>query len=176
MPAIALAPLAPYLSMAAIAFLYYRRIRRTFGRQPWKPVRAGIRQGVMALLGAALVSAAVFLPGVLPGIVIGAVVGIGLGVLALRHTHTEWADGQGWSTTNPWIGAALTVVLLGRLAWRVGSGALATGDGASGFQASPLTFGIAAALVAYALLHTGGIWWQLRHLRLQAQPTAAEAS
>ena len=89
MPAIALAPLTPYLSMAAIAFLYYRRIRRTFGRQPWKPVRSGIRLGVMALLGAALVSAAVFLPGVLPGIVTGAVVGIGLGVLALRHTHTE---------------------------------------------------------------------------------------
>ncbi len=175
MPAIALAPLAPYLSMAAIAFLYYRRIRRTFGRQPWKPVRSGIRQGVMALLGAALVSAAIFLPGVLPGIVTGAVVGIGLGVLALRHTHTEWADGQGWSTTNSWIGAALTVVLLGRLAWRVGSGALATGDGAAGFQGSPLTFGIAAALVVYSLLHTGGIWWRLRRLRLQAQPTAVEA-
>mgnify|MGYP002714729062 CR=1 FL=1 len=42
---------------------------------------------------------------------------------------------------------ALTVVLLGRLVWRMGSGALATGDGAAGYQASPLTFGIAAALV-----------------------------
>ena len=164
MPAIALAPLTPYLSMAAIAFLYYRRIRRTFGRQPWKPVRSGIRLGVMALLGAALVSAAVFLPGVLPGIVTGAVVGIGLGVLALRHTHTEWADGRGWSTTNPWIGAALTVVLLGRLAWRMGSGALATGDGASGFQASPLTFGIAAILVGFYFVNGAGLAWRMREL------------
>jgi hypothetical protein len=175
MPAIALAPLTPYLSMAAIAFLYYRRIRRTFGRQPWKPVRSGIRQGVMALLGAALVSAAVFLPGVLPGIVTGAVVGIGLGVLALRHTHTEWADGQGLVDHQSVDRRGADGVLLGRLAWRMGSGALATGDGASGFQASPLTFGIAAALVVYSLLHTGGIWWRLRRLRLQAQPTAVEA-
>ena len=34
MPA-ALAPYAPYLATAAIGWAYYRRIRRSFGRQRW---------------------------------------------------------------------------------------------------------------------------------------------
>ena len=169
MPAIALGPLAPYLPVAAIAFLYYRRIRRTFGRQPWNPLRARLRLGVMALLAVALACSAIWLPRVMPG----ALVGVALGVLALRHTHVEWAEGQGWSTTHPWIGAVLLVALLARLAWRLGNGALTPGANALASQLSPLTLGLAAALVAYSLLHTGGVAWQLRTLRLQAPSSPA---
>ena len=49
-------------------------------------------------------------------------------------------------------------------------GSLAVDGGAAvaGSQASPLTLGIAAALVLYSLVHVGGVWWRLRQLRLQA--------
>ena len=39
MSAAALPALAPYLATAGIGWLYYRRIRRSFGRQRWQPRR-----------------------------------------------------------------------------------------------------------------------------------------
>ncbi|MCC4601847.1 hypothetical protein [Xanthomonas melonis] len=176
MPAHAIAPFAPYLSMAAIVFVYYRRIRRSFGRQPWKPLATGIRATLLLIAAAALGFAVYGLPQVRLGIAVGALVGIGLGVLSLRYTPTEWVDGRGWYTPNPWIGAALMVVLAGRLAWRWASGAFANGAAVAGSQASPLTLGIAAALVLYALVHTAGLWWRLRQLRLDMGEHASRAS
>ncbi|WDS35550.1 hypothetical protein [Pseudoxanthomonas sp.] len=164
MPAHAVAPLTPYLSMVAFAFIYYRRIRRSFGRQQWKSTRAIVRLSILGLVTAMLVLAACFLPHVALGIALGALLGAGLGLLSLRHTHTEWADGSGWYTPNPWIGGALSVVLLGRLIWRWSQGAFSTG-GTSGQNASPLTMGIAAALVVYSLVHVGGLWLRMRALR-----------
>jgi len=165
MPAHALAPLTPYLSIAGLAFLYYRRIRRSFGRQQWKPRRTIVRLCLLAFVTAMLALVACLLPHVALGVAVGAGLGAALGLFSLRHTHTEWVDGCGWYTPNPWIGGALSVVLLGRLAWRWSQGALTGGMTASGQQASPLTMGIAAALVVYSLVHVGGLWWRMRHLR-----------
>ncbi|MGS0604617.1 hypothetical protein WMO32_22075 [Xanthomonas oryzae pv. oryzicola] len=168
MPAAAIAPLTPYLSMAAIGYLYYRRIRRSFGRQQCKPLATAVRSAVLLIAVAALAFAVYGLPQVRLGIAAGALVGIGLGALSLRYTHAEWTDGQGWHTPNRWIGGGLMLVLLGRLAWRWAHGAFSSSAAAAGSQASPLTLGIAAALVLYSLVHMGGLWWRLRQLRLQA--------
>ncbi|MCC8914860.1 hypothetical protein [Xanthomonas euvesicatoria] len=173
MPAAAIAPLTPYLSMAAVSYLYYRRIRRSFGRQQWKPMATAVRSAVLLIAVAALAFAVYGLPQVRFGIAAGALVGIGLGALSLRYTHAEWVDGQGWYTPNPWIGGGLMLVLLGRLAWRWADGAFTAGAAAAGSQASPLTLGIAAALVLYSLVHVGGLWWRLRQLRLQAGAAGA---
>ena len=63
--------------------------------------------------------------------------------ISLRHTHTEWADGNGWYTPNPWIGGALSAVLLGRLiARRDPTTAIAFGQTMLG---SLPVFGVAAA-------------------------------
>ena len=42
---------------AGFGWLYYRRIRRHFGWQAWRPVRNGIRIGILSLVSAALVAA-----------------------------------------------------------------------------------------------------------------------
>lgn len=173
MPVHAASPLTPYLPMVAIAFLYYRRIRRSFGRQPWRPVRAGIRLGLLALVAVLLIGLGFLIPHVAPGLALGALAGAGLGLLALRHTRTEWRDGQGWYTPNPWIGALLMVLLLGRLAFRWSTGAFAGGAATAGSQASPLTLGMAAALVVYSLVHVGGLWLRMRTLRGDAVPPVA---
>jgi peptidoglycan biosynthesis protein MviN/MurJ (putative lipid II flippase) len=176
MPAHAVAPLTPYISMAAFAFIYYRRIRRSFGRQQWKPTRAIVRLSVLAFATTMLVLAACFLPHLAPGVVLGALLGAGLGLFSLRHTHTEWADGSGWYTPNPWIGGALSAVLLGRLIWRWSQGAFSMGAGANGQNASPLTMGIAAALVVYSLVHVGGLWLRMRSLRPPTAPPTPPAT
>ena len=156
-----LAQAAPYLAPIALVWLYYRRIRRSFGRQPWRPVRHGIRLALLSLVAVALVVVAVFLPHVAWGMAGGGAAGIALGLLSLRHTHAEWTGGEGSYTPNPWIGGALTALLLARLAWRWSHGAFGGGDGA---QASPLTLAMAAALVAYSLTYQVGLLAKMRRL------------
>jgi hypothetical protein len=165
MPAAILPTLTPYLATAGIGWLYYRRIRRSFGRQPWQPKRTIARLVLVTLVAASLICAAVFLPHVGVGIGIGAVVGGALGVFALTHTHAQVTDGQRFYTPNPWIGGGLSLLLLGRLVWRWSQGAL-TGNGSAQFaqQASPLTLGIAATLIAYSLVYTSGLLLRMRKL------------
>ena len=104
MPAAALPALTPYLATAGIGWLYYRRIRRSFGRQAWQPKRTVARLVLVSLVMLALVAAAVFLPHVGSGIALGTLVGAVLGVFALRHTHTQVVEGKRYYTPNPWIG------------------------------------------------------------------------
>ncbi|NNC25197.1 hypothetical protein HKX41_13750, partial [Salinisphaera sp. USBA-960] len=67
--------------------LVYRRIRRNFGVQPWRPVRSGIRLGILALVAALLCVAGVAMPHLALGLGVGAALGVPLGLLALKHTH-----------------------------------------------------------------------------------------
>ncbi len=164
MSAFALPALTPYLATAGIGWLYYRRIRRSFGRQPWQPKRTIARLVLVSLVAAALVCAAVFLPHVGAGIGIGAVLGAVIGGFALKHTHAQAIEGQRYYTPNPWIGGGLTLLLLGRLAWRWTHGALSAGSAQAAQQASPLTMGIAATLIAYSLVYSAGLLLRMREL------------
>ena len=170
MPAMTLPALTPYLATAGIGWLYYRRIRRSFGRQAWQPKRTIARLVLVSLVMLALVAAAIFLPHVGPGIALGASIGAVLGLFGLRHTQAEIIDGKRYYTPNPWIGGGLTVLLLGRLAWRWSQGAFANGA-QMGSQASPLTMGIAATLIAYALVYSSGLLMRMGKLN-QVSSTA----
>ena len=170
MPVAALPSLVPYLATAGIGWLYYRRIRRSFGRQAWQPGRTIARLVLVSLVAVALVFAALFLPHTGAGIGIGALIGAGLGGFGLKHTHAQVIDGQRYYTPNPWIGGVLSVLLLGRLAWRWSQGALVGGGAHAAQQASPLTMGIAAALIAYSLVYSVGLLLRMRQLALPQPP------
>jgi len=64
-------------------------------------------------------------------------------------------------TPNPWIGGALSLLLVARLAWRWQQGARAFGPAAAA-QPSVLTLAFAATLVAYYLVNGGGLAWRMR--------------
>jgi hypothetical protein len=158
--------LTPLLTTAGIGWLYYRRIRRQFGRQEYRSTRAMFRLAVLciALLGLAVL--AFVSPRVAWGIAAGLLAGGVLGSVALRHTALERTDdGNLWYTPNPWIGGALSLLLVGRLAWRYGSGALTGGSANALRDISPLTLGIAATLVAFYLANGIGLWRRMRALR-----------
>jgi hypothetical protein len=163
--------LSPALFTVAIAFAYYRRIRRSFGRQPYRPARIYVRLGVLALACAGLLFAAVSLPvaGVALAVAMGLAAGATLGVFGVVHTQVEATQDGRWYTPNPWIGGALSVLLLGRLAWRFGHGAFASGAAQAPQNASPLTLGIAAALVAFYLVNGAGLVWRMRALAAPTQ-------
>jgi len=164
--------MAPVLLTAAFGWIYYRRIRGSFGRQPWRPVRTGLRIGVLAVAGLLMASAAVFVPGASLPVAAGATVGLLLGLLALRHTRAGWHLGQRCYTPNPWIGAALSVLLVARLAWRMGSGVIGGGSAQFAQQASPLTLGLGATLIAYYLAQGIGLWLLMRKLEIPEETGA----
>lgn len=163
---LSLPQLTPVLVTAAIAWAYYRRLRSHFGRQRYRPRRALFRLGVLGLAGVALALAAAFVPDAAWTVVPGAVAGAALGVFALGKTRVDAGDGAAHYTPNPWIGGALSLLLVGRLAWRWSQGGFA--PGAPTQPTSALTLGIAAVLVAYYLAYGIGLRRRVR----QAPPVA----
>ena len=166
MTAIAPTTLSPLLLTAAVGFAYVRRIRRSFGRQSYHPKRTHARIALLALATVFLVVSAVILPVANVGLAIAAgfVVGGVLGGFAVRHTRVDVADGARWYTPNPWIGGALSLLLVARLAWRFGNGAFSTGAANAAQNASPLTLGLGATLVAFYLVNGAGLAWRMRAL------------
>lgn len=161
MAALAPATLTPYLIPLFVAFVMYRRIRRNFGVQFWSPARVWIRVALLSVVALMLLAAGAFAPQTLPALGIGLAGGLVLAYFGLRHTHVHWTDGKRSYTPNPWIGGLLSVLLLGRLAWRMTSG-----GGLAGAQTAPsgITFGIAMALIAYSLVYAIGLIVQMKRL------------
>jgi hypothetical protein len=140
-------------------------------------VRVGIRLGLLSLALLGLLMAAVFVPGAGMAVGLGIAVGGTLAGVALWHNHAEIVDGQLGYTPNPWIGGALSLLLVGRLLWRMGSGGLtsmAAGGAPFGSQSSPLTLGIAATLVSFYVVNSIGLFVQMRRLAKSAMPTPAD--
>lgn len=167
-PAVPL-PIASYVFPLLIAFAMYRRIRRNFGVQRWRPTRAWIRLVLLSLVSLLLLVAGVFAPQTLPAIGIGLACGAVLGHVGLKHTHVAIIGGQRTYTPNPWIGGALSALLVGRLAWRWTHGGIAAAQAAP----SGATFGIAMALITYSLVYIAGLMLQMKHL---PEPAAATAT
>ena len=162
------ATLTPLLFAAVIGVVYYRRIRRQFGRQPYQPKRAMARTVLLMLVLCGLLVAAIALPKVGLAIVEGLVLGALLGAAALRYTGIESSDGVRWYTPNPWIGGALSLLLVARLAWRWGQGAFSQGGAQVAANASPLTMGLMSALVAFYVVNGAGLAWRMRELAVPA--------
>ena len=150
---------APYLMSAGIAFAMYRRIRSHFGRQPWRPTRTIVRVVLLSLLLAGLSAFAVLDPARNWGVFAGAAAGVALGLLSL-HLMRVHVDGNvpGY-TPNPWIGGALSALLIGRIAWRFASGGFTVPQ-----SSSPLTLAIGATVLAFYLVQGAGLLLRMRRL------------
>lgn len=151
----------PYAMPVLLAWVFYRRVRRNFGPQAWKPKRTWFRLVLIAVVALLLAVAAVFVPHALLPMAGAAAVGGGLGWIGLRHTHAEWRNGVRTYIPNPWVGGLLTLALMVRMIWR-----FTHGGGLQGTQQQPsaLTMAIAAALVAYTLYYSIGLILRMRRL------------
>ena len=101
-----------------VGFMLYRRVRRTFGRQPVTPKRMGVR---MVLLSVISVGFLVWMPTLngFAATTIGLTLGVVLATYGLKHTtYDVTAAGAGYTPT-PWIGLIVTALFLGRFAARM---------------------------------------------------------
>lgn len=169
-----------------VVLMIWRRISRQFGRQPIRRRRMIARIVIFAVVGALLLLGGLHDVRLAEGVLGGAVAGAALGLLGLRLTRFETDPVKGdCYLPNPWIGALLTALLLGRLAWRFmvlwpqmqQAQALAASapPGATvvpmGYQSSPLTMLVIGLLVGYYIAYYAGLL--VHHRRYQQSRLAA---
>lgn len=155
------------LPLAAIALLVpwsiYRRIRRSVGRQPFSPLRLKARTAVVLAILALVIDSVAdrVMPELLQAalaLAAGSGAGVLVGLFALRHTRFERAEGASWYVPHPWIGTAVSMLFIARMAWRcwhlwpvIASQGLA---GVKFGPMAPLTVGILGlVLMYYATYH-----------------------
>lgn len=172
--------LTPILIGALVVWVVVRRVRRTFGRQRVQPVRMWLRIGILTFAAAAVVaSSAARSATLLEALIGGLACGAALAGLGLRHTRFEVTTEGRFYTPHTYIGMAVMLLFLGRLAYRflylsIGTGGTFAGDpGAAGaYQKSPLTLGVFGVLVGYYVLYYAGVLFRTRASALPA-PTPA---
>jgi hypothetical protein len=173
------AHLTQYLVMLPLlAWMVWRRVSRQFGRQPIRRKRMIFRIVVFSIIGGLLALSGFHHVALAEGLLGGALLGGALGLLGLRLTRFEVDPAKGdCYVPNPWIGALLTVLLLGRLAWRflvvwpqMQHASAAAQSGVypvqpMGYASSPLTMLVIGLLVGYYIVYFSGLL--IHHRRFQ---------
>lgn len=153
------------------AFILWRivsRIRRMVGRQKYSGVRAMITVCIFPVLIALVMFGAMRHEGSVLIMLGGMAVGIGLGMYGHRLTKFEHSPAGKFYTPNAHLGIALSLLLLGRIAWRMGTLYFTTqsftappGD----FYGSSLTLFLFGMLAAYYITYAIGLLRWSRSLR-----------
>ena len=166
------AHLTNYLIMLPLlAWIVWRRVSRQFGRQPIQRKRMIARIAIFAVVGCLLSLAGLHSIQLLEGLLVGVLIGALIGMVGIRLTRFEVDPVKGdCYVPNPWIGALLTVLLLGRLIWKfmemqqVSAAAQAAGYPSS-YTYSPLTMLVVGLLVGYYIVYFSGLL--IHHRRFQ---------
>lgn len=180
--------LTQYLVMLPLlAWVVWRRVSRQFGRQPIQRKRMIFRIAVFSFLGCMLALSGLHKLALAEGLLAGVLLGGAIGLLGLRLTRFEVDPVKGdCYVPNPWIGALLTALLLGRLAWRflvvwpqmqhVAAAAQTGGYPMHplGYASSPLTMLVIGLLIGYYIAYFSGLL--IHHRRFQrSHPGVATA-
>jgi hypothetical protein len=155
--------LMPVLVSALVIFMLYRRVRRSFGRQPVHKGRMVFRAALLALVGVAL---AMLIPVAADGALAGGVVaGSLLGYFGLKHTRFETGENGAFYTPHTYIGLFVTSLLIIRLMMRyyvlyrhaTPLDPAPGGDPWAAYQHNPLTIGIFGLVIGYYVFYNIGV-------------------
>jgi hypothetical protein len=149
---------------AFVLFAIYRRVRRNVGRQPLQPARMRSRIIVLAVVGAFFALSASRDINLLGALLAGVAGGAALGWFGLRHTKFEKTEKGDFYTPHTYIGAAVSVLLFARIAYRfivvypsMQAAAQADQNPLAAFQRSPLTLAIFGVLIGYYIFYYVGV-------------------
>jgi hypothetical protein len=151
--------IAPFLLFPLVALSLYRRFRQNFGRQLVRPRRMMLRAALMAVVTLGFAVLMFVLPGLGSAAIGGVALGAALGLVGLGLTAFESGPQGRYYTPNPYLGLALSSVLLARIGYRYfvlmpGGQPLA---GAPQPFGSPLTIAMFGALIGYYLCYSVGV-------------------
>lgn len=150
---------------ALVLWRFYSRARRMVGRQQLSPVRPWITVCVFPILTVLFAMASIAQPMSPLALLAGVVVGIGLGVFGLRKTRFEKTPQGLFYTPNAHLGIALSLLLLGRIIYRLIQVYSISGSAAPppqiGYATTPLTLVIFGTLAGYYVTYAIGLLrWQ----------------
>jgi hypothetical protein len=143
------------------------------GRQQMSNVRPWITVCVFPILTVLLAAASRTQPMSPPALLAGILVGIGLGVFGLRKTRFEKTPQGLFYTPNAHLGIALSLLLLGRIMYRliqVYSVSESAAPPQINYATTPLTLVIFGTLAGYYVTYAIGL------LRWQRQTSKADGS
>lgn len=150
----------PYAIAGLAVLLIYRRFRRSFGRQPIRPVRMWIRIALLVLLSCSLLPSALKSGQFLLAELGGAIAGAALGIWGARHTRYATYEGRLHYVPHTYTGIAVTLLFIGRLVYRLvewysqnrapgGVASAAQGITQAPMMRSPLTVCLIFVVVGY---------------------------
>ncbi len=150
-------PVVPVLIGGFFAWSIYRRVRRNIGRQPLHTRRAITSIVILSLVTVLIASVLLQNTNLLLALGCGLLAGALLGLVGLRLTRFETTAEGHFYTPNTHIGVALSVLFVGRMAYRfIVLGGADAQNHAPLFQ-SPLTLVIFGLTVGYYLVYQTGI-------------------
>jgi hypothetical protein len=166
-----------FLVTALIAFAIYRRLRRSFGRQPLRRGRMILRIVLLGVIGIVLSPMALRSSAFAAAAVGGLAAGALLAVWGASRTRFEQLGTERFYVPHTYTGIAVSLLFIGRVAFRLlqayglNHGARATaapgpaGLGGTGYVSSPLTLGLFYVLVGYWVCYLGWILWKSKYLK-----------
>jgi hypothetical protein len=164
----------PFVIAVLAVLLIYRRLRRSFGRQPVRPIRMWIRIGILTILGCSLVPAALKSGQFLAAEVAGILAGTALGIWGAQHTRYQRSEGQLTYAPHTYTGIAVSLLFVGRLVYRAGQmysmhgpdGAMTdTQDlAASPMVRGPFTVGLLFVVIGYYVCYFSRVLWKSKRI------------
>ncbi len=144
---------------ALIAWRMYSRMRRLIGRQRLSRVRPWVSVTLFPLLVLVLASASFAQPEGLWALAAGLAAGAALGTWGLKLTKFERTPEGLFYTPNLHLGIALSLLLAGRILYRLGQLYLGLSAGGTSldFVRSPLTLAIFGTLAGYYVRYAIGL-------------------
>jgi hypothetical protein len=147
-----------------MAWGIYRRVRRNIGRQPLRPNRIIISLVMLTLVTILVLAGALQFPKLLLGVGGGILLGGVLGFVGLRLTKFETTDQGHFFVPNMYIGLALSLLLVGRVLYRLymfHDAMTASYSGQPQLFQSPLTYFILGLTIGYYFVYRIGLFVHL---------------
>jgi hypothetical protein len=180
----------PYAIAGIAVLLIYRRFRRSFGRQPIRPIRMWIRIALLIVLSCSLLPFAFKSGQFLLAELAGAMAGLVLGFWGARHTRYATYEGRLHYVPHTYTGIAVSLLFIGRLVYRIAEwygqsrtlgGALDAPEGIAPapMVRSPLTVGLIFVVVGYYVCYYAMVLWISKRISpedLEAIPAPTAAS
>lgn len=174
---------------AALAFVVYRRFRRTFGRQRIREKGMSIRILVLGLIGVLALLPPYVTEANLMAAAIGGLAGVALGLLGFARTAFEVTPQGKYYTPYLYIGLGVSALFIGRLAYRLvavwpemqavahqaGTAPHARAAQMAAYQHNPLTVGLYFLLAGYYICYYIAIIRKSRRLAVPADDEPADS-